>query len=164
MKKGFTIIEVLIYIAIATMLLFSLSSFIISVIDLRERAKVVGEIEQQGARIMDTITYSLRKADLINSPTPGNFSDNLSLIMTDPTKNPTVFNLSGQTLQITQGFTSPENLNNDSILVENLRFNNLSYPDTPGVVQIQFTLKYNYLNSRSVIDYQKTFQSSASLR
>ena len=164
MKKGFTIIEVLIYIAIATMLLFSLSSFIISVVDLRERAKVVNEIEQQGAQLMDTITRILREADSINSPTPGTFADNLSLSISEPAKNPTVFNLSNQILQITQGFASPENLSNNSVLIEDLKFINLSYPDTPGIVQIQFTLKYNYLNNRKNFNYIKTFQSSASLR
>ena len=163
-NRGFTIIEVLIYISISTMLLFALSSFIVSILETRERSKMISEVEKQGIYIMEVMTRNVREAQTINNPEVGNFSESLSLNLTEAEKNPTIFNLEDGKIIFQQGSNPPMDLHNNLITIEDLKFTNLSRPDTPGIVQIQFTLKYNYLTNRPIYNYEKKFQSSVSLR
>ncbi len=163
-KQGFTIIEILFYIAISSILILGLTAFMISVTEINQRSKIVEEVEQQGAQVMELILRSIRKADSINNPTIGNSSNSLSLVMIEIGKNPTLFNLSNQTLQITEGINSAQALNNNLVNVSDLSFTNLSRPETSGIIRVQFTLNYNHPSQEGIFNYEKTFVSSASLR
>lgn len=162
-NQGFTLIELLLYITISTILFLSLSSFVVSLIQMKDRFKLTTEIDRQGLQIMELITRKVRQAESINYPLPGNFSNSLSISTDELDKNPTIFSLVEQNLQLTEGASSLVILNNDLLILSDLNFINLSRPSTEGIIQIQFTLKNNNLSSRSFYNFEKKFQSSASL-
>lgn len=141
--EGFTLIELLLYISIVGVILASVSVFFFIILQSEVKNQAIVEVEQQGAQMMQRITHKIRNAGSINSPLPGQSSASISL-------DTGSFNISD--------FVFPE------VSASNLIFKNLSKSDTPGIIQVQFTLSYNNPENKQEYDYSKTFYGSASLR
>lgn len=163
-SSGYTLIELLLYIAIISALLTSVTMFLGASVESRVKNQSISEVEQQGTLAMELITQTIRNADGITTPTTGASGSTLTLIVPTGALSPTTFNLSSGTLQITEGVNSAVPLTNSKVQVTSLTFRNLSRPSTPGVVQVAMTIsRVNALN-RNEYDYQKTFTTSAALR
>jgi len=161
MKKAFTLIELLVYITISTIILFAVVDFIISIDHMKKRATLIQEVENQGLNIVNIITQKIRNADYIIGPIVGSPEENLSLNMLSPNAQ-VVFTLQGTNLEMKDEFANVEFINNNLVLVNNLKFINLSKPETQGSIKIEFTLKYNTTNP--IYNYEKTFYATGSLR
>jgi prepilin-type N-terminal cleavage/methylation domain-containing protein len=164
MQKGFTLIESLLYLTIAAIILTAMSTLLTIALQARVKSQAIAEVEQVGSRALHLIAQTIRNAESINSPSVGNSASTLSLSVSNATNNPTIFNLAGYTLQITEGSKSAIALNSTSVLISNLSFKNFSATNTSGIIQIQFTAMYNNPENRQEYDYTKTFITSASLR
>ena len=115
-------------------------------------------------RDRERITQAVRSASGINSPSMGNSANSLSLQMANPDLNPTVFEVSEDKIRLSQGISGPYELTTDELEVTNLNFTNLSYPDTPGTVRIEMTIKHK--NPGEIMEYEALIDmaSSVSLR
>jgi len=162
-NHGFTLVELLLYIGIASVLLVVISLFLSTILEARLKQQSMMEIESQGTQIMEQITQAIRNAEGINSPNPGGSSSTLSLAMSNG-NNPTLFALSSETLNITEGATSPIPLSNDRITVSDFNVTNTSRADTPGILKIEFSLTHKNPSGRNEYTYSKTFETSSSLR
>lgn len=163
-NQGFTLIEVLLYLAIASALLFAVSGFVVLSFQSRAEGQVISEVEQQGQHMLQTITNRVRGSGAITTPAASTNGTTLTLATSSGATNPSVVSLSGTTLSITEGSGSPVILHNSQVNVSGLTFTNASRPSTPGIVRIQFTLSYNSTSSRREYNYSKVFYGSASLR
>jgi len=161
--KGFTLIELVIYVGLTAILILVLSSVVSGVIRAKARNQAISEVENQGAQIMNQITQSLRNAATLNSPTAGSSAASLSLNSDTAGNNPTIFSISGTTLQISENGTVVA-LHNNLANASNLSFKNLARAGTPGSIQIQFTLAYNNTGNQVEYNYSKTFNGAAGLR
>ena len=163
MKKGFTLIEFLIYIAIVGSILVLMTGFFWNIVFGSVKENSYQEIQQNGRFAMTKITQEIKKANEINNPLPGNSADFLSLAMANPDFNPTIFDLNEGELRITQGTTGSFELTTDRVIVSNLLFTNLSYPDTPGTIRIE--MRINHLNPANRSEYEALidFKSTVSL-
>jgi prepilin-type N-terminal cleavage/methylation domain-containing protein len=164
MRKGFTLVEMLLYIAILSIIIMAFSSFFFLSYTSRIKAAAIAEVEQQGSQTMSLITQNIRNATSIASPTAGVSAGSLTLTEYIGANSPTVFDQSVDTLRITEGVATAVNLTSNRIVVSNLSFQNLSRPSTPGVVQIKFTLTHINPSNRGEYIYSKNFTSTASLR
>lgn len=163
-RRGFTLVELLLYVSIAGIIFLSLSSFLASFLESRVKNETIAEVEQQGLQIMQLITQTARNAEAINSPSVGTSASTLSLDVVTGANDPTIFDLSSGVVRITEGAGSATSLNNSSVSASGLTFYNLSRASTPGIVRIQFTLTHSNPESRNEYNYSKTFVSSAALR
>ena len=163
-KKGFTLIELMLYVGIISTVVFISSVFLIMLLQSREKNQTISEIEENGVQIMETITQTIRNSEGINSPSSGSSSGSLSLGMTDGSKDPTIFDLSGSTIRITEGSGSSVPLSSSRVELTGLSFKNLSRPNTPGNITVQFTMTHFNPGSRNEFEWSKTFYGSASLR
>lgn len=161
--NGFTLVEVIIYVAIFSIFVGSLASFSNLINSSRTNNQITLEVNNQGNQAVRVITQSIRNATAINSPTVGTNSSSLSINTTTPSKNPTVFSVSGGILYITEGVSAQVALTNNKVSVQNLSFNNLSKPSTSGSIQIRFTLNNAILNSSS-INRSVDFYGSATIK
>lgn len=133
-------------------------------LEARVKQQTIAEIEQSGTQVMQTTTQLIRNAETINSPATGASSSTLSLDVVDAAKDPTIIELSGGVIYITEGAGSAVPLTAAPVNVDSLTFYNLSRSGTPGVVRLQFTLTYTNPSGRQEYDYTKTFYGSASVR
>lgn len=162
-KKGFSLLETIIYIAIFSMIITTIVSFGTNMTTSRLNNQNILEVNDQGRNVMKTITQTLRNGSQINSPTTSNTSSSLSLVTSLPATSPTVFSESGGVLYVTEGTGSQIALTNNKVIVSNLLFSNFSRPNTPNIIKISFTIT-NANPSGMSGTYSFTFNGSAQLR
>jgi len=141
-ENGFSLIELLLYISLSGIILLSILTFMASLLDARVKNQAIAEVDQSGTAIMQLITQTIRNATAINSPSSGTSASTLSLNTAVPANNPTVFDLSGGAIRITEGAGSPVNISSSRVVVSNLNFQNLSQPSAPGNIRLSFTLTH----------------------
>jgi len=142
-NKGFSLIELIIYISLVSVILLSITSFSFTLLNARSRNEVIAEVEQQGVLAMQKITQTVRNAEDINS---------------------VVFDAANDALRITRNGGVPVDLTNSRVLVSDFSFDDLSRPGTPGLVRVQFTVSHKNPGAKALFEYSKTFYGSASLR
>lgn len=163
--RGFTLVEMSLYVAICSLILFSLSSFFSFLAESRVKSQAISEVNQQGFFVMNTITSAIRNARTIDVPGIGTSSTTLSITTQDALTSPSVFSLSSSTLMIKEGSAAPVALTNSRISVSPILFENVSSSSsTDRIVRISFTLFSRTTNSQQQYNYTKTFKGSATLR
>lgn len=167
MKKtyaGFTLVELLLYISIASVMLLAISAFLSVLLESRIKNQTVAEVEQQGLQVMQRITHVARNASGINTPTQGASATSLSLATYTGVTNPTVFDLSAGTIRVKEGASAVVSLTNSKVTASELTFQNLTRTGTAGAVHVQFTLSYVNTSGNNAYSYTKTFNAGVALR
>ncbi len=163
-NQAFTLIESLLYLAIAATMLVAVMGFLTAVLQARVKYQTISEVEQQGAFAMSAITQTLRGAQTINLPNAGSSGSQLSVSGSGFPGNPIVFNNNSGTLTETIGSQSGIALTGPNITLSNLSFSNLSSSGSPGLIRVEFTVSYNSPSAGQEYNYQANFYDSASLR
>lgn len=163
-QKGFTLLELLLYIATSAAILLVISGFLSVLLRARIKNQTVADVEAQGQAAMQLMTQTIRNSATINSPAQGISAAFVSLNTYTTVNNPTIFDLSGGVLRIKEGAATTIPLTNSRVVVSGLSFQNLSRTSSPGTVRVQFTLTHVNLGGRNEYTYAKTFTGSASLR
>lgn len=169
--RGFTFIEILLYISIVVFLMGTLMQFGISVISNGAKNSTQQEVYEAARYISERLKYEIRNAVDINTGS-SNFSSNLaqnagqklSLKGVAP-NDPLLIDVQGGKARITAGTNSPVVLNSADTAVTNLTFTNLSSLDSK-TKHIVFTLTViaNYNSTRQEYKESITIESSAELR
>jgi len=162
-KDGFTLIEILLYVSIAGAILLSVSIFWTILLQARVKNQTMAEVESQGAFVMELITQTVRNSEVIVSPAIGASSASATLTVAAP-KNPTIFDMSGGVIRITEGVSAAVSLTNSRVVASELTFQNLTGAATPGTMRVNFTLTHVNPGGKNEYDYSKTFYGNASLR
>ena len=161
--KGFTLVELLLYIGLAATILISLSVFSAETLAARVKNQTIAEVEEQGRAVLQLITQAVRNADSIIAPATSTSGASLSLSMADATISPTIFDLASATLRLREGDGAPVLLTNTRVTA-NFTIRNLSRASTPGTIGIQLTVTHVNPDQRAEYEFTKTFYGSASLR
>jgi len=162
--KGFTLIELILYIAIASIVLGVVTLFLRSLVEGKIKSDTIAEVEQQGLQITHRITRAIRSSEGIISPAQGLSGASLTLDTVNASDDPTIFDLAVDTIRITEGAGSAITLNNGIVTASNLLFYNVSSTDTPGIIKIEFVLTSVNPAGRNEYDYTRTFYGTAALR
>lgn len=163
-KKGFTLIELILYIAIVGIISLVLIVFLGDLLESRIKNQTIMEVEQQGELIMQRVLQAGRNANFITSPATSTSGGGLTLVMVSSTLNPTIFALSGGAITLKEDGLNTYDLNNNKVLVSNLVFSNLSRVGTRGNFRVSFTVSASSTPGRYEYEYSKNFIGSASLR
>lgn len=162
-SRGVTLIELLLYFAISSMLLLSASSFTATAFKARARSEVLTEVEQQGRFIVDQIVSSVESARAINSPASGSGS---TLILTTPdvAVSPTIFTVNSGKIEIKEGAAAPEPLHSDTVRVESFLVTQVGYASAPHVVRVELSLAYNSSSDSPEFNYVQSFTTTVGAR
>ena len=164
MKKGFTILELLLYIGILSVVIFSIAFFIQMMMSARLKSQTIAEVEQQGQQVMQKITQVIRNANSITAPTAGASGASLTIDVYDAGKDPTVFDVALNVLRIKEGAAAVIPLTSSRVNATGFSVHNLSRASTAGTVRIQFTLTHVNTSQKNEFEYSKTFYGSANIR
>ncbi|MBI5037935.1 MAG: prepilin-type N-terminal cleavage/methylation domain-containing protein [Candidatus Kerfeldbacteria bacterium] len=162
-QKGFTLMEILIYLAISGIIIAGVSTLLYVMLGARVKQQTINEVEQQGAFMMRYITQAVRNADAITEPASG-AAVNLTLNMYDLTDDPMVISLTGNTLSVSRAGEPAIALHSDRVEIANVAFTNVSYAGTPGALSITYTVRSVNPSGRQEYSYEKTFYGSATIR
>ena len=97
-QRGYTLLELLLYVTILSALLTTVVFFFGTVTDARVKNQTVLEVNDQGTMLMDYLTQTIRTATSITAPAAGLAGPSLMLTVPTGSLSPTTFNLSGTTL------------------------------------------------------------------
>jgi type II secretory pathway pseudopilin PulG len=163
-QRGYTLIELLLYVVIVGALLTTVTFFYGTVTAARVKNQTIIEVNDQGAAVMDYVTQTIRNATAITAPATGLSAASLTLAVPTGSLSPTVFSLTGSapiTIQVKEGAGAQVPLTNDDVQISGLTFKNLSRAATPGSVQVSFVIGRVNPNNVNEFDYQKTFTATA---
>lgn len=168
-RSGLTLIELLLYIAIFSIIITTVVSVAISATAQRVKNNAVAEVDYQGEAVMSYISQTIRNAGSVNSPIANNSAGSISVNSATPTNNPTVFDSisdgSRQRIRSREGSPAVDNyLTNNRVTVTNISFVNSTVSGSLDSIRIQFTLQYYNPSGRPELNYQKTFYGGVTLR
>jgi type II secretory pathway pseudopilin PulG len=165
-KKGFTLMEVLIYISVLTILIVAIFSLLVWLMRSNVKTKVMGEALDNAKRAVETMAYEIGEAKTIYSPTSS--SNQLSLetkkqLPEGETKTYLDFYICGTQLCLKRESQGPVAITSDKVEVANLTFTKII---TGGKQSIQIDITVNYKNPSSTPEYNASVHlvSTASLR
>ncbi len=163
---GFTMVELIIYLSIIGIFLVSAISLSLQVLSGNEKERSFLEVNQNARFALDKIVQEIRIAGDLNagSSTFNTSPGVLSLANATPALNPTIFDVSGGRLRVTQGVGSPIFLTSSRVNVSNLVFKNLSVTGRTKVISIQLTLNHLNPSNDSIYEATYTIEGSAVLR
>ena len=169
-NKSFTLIEILVYLGVLAIIISTVSSFFLWAIRSNTKTKVMRETLDNARRAMEIITYEIKEAKSIYTPTTT--STQLSLETTHylpqgENKTYIDFYLCGTastTLCFKKESQNPVALTSDRVEVKNLSFTQIATTSTSPSLQIN--LEISYKNPSNLPEYQASvnLSSVASLR
>lgn len=161
MQKGFTLIEIILYIAIVTIMLSALVPFAWDIIGGASKSNTEQEVFSQGRFISERIKYEIRNSAGINSVS----ATSISLVNSVPASDPTVIDLSNGNIRIRQGVGTAVNLNSPDITASALTFtNNTSADNKSKNISFQFSLNASYGSARQEFMETTTIRGSGEVR
>jgi len=159
-KDSFTLMEILVYIGVLSLIVVTFSSFLLWLSSSTTRARAMREVLDNARRAVEIMTYEIKKAKNISST-----STATHLFLENATA--TEFYLCGTastTLCLKKESESPVNLTSDKVEIKNLTFTQIATATTTPSVQIN--LKVDYKNPGDIPEYQASVSitSTVSLR
>jgi type II secretory pathway pseudopilin PulG len=160
-EYGFTLIELILYIALITLILSALVPFAWNMIESGVKSSVQQEVNANARYISERIKYEVRNATGINSVA----ATSISLATATPATNPTVIDLSGGNIRIKQGTGAAVNLNSSNTVINSLTFTNLTSGDTKTKnIQFVFTTAASFGVARQEYQDSVVIEGDAEVR
>lgn len=162
--KSFSLIEVLLYLSMVSIIVLTVSVLLSGVLSSRIKTQVFLEVESQGQQILDQISQSISEAGGIITPAAGLSGQVLSLQGTLGGSVPATYQLESSNLTINQSGQPSRPLNNSKIIISNLNFTNSLNPGSAvPSIRVFFTITSYNPSNRNEYFYQKNFQTTATL-
>jgi len=167
MNKGMTLIEIILYVAILSLISTAFITIAINMMSLKTKSVSQQEIGSNLRFITQKINYEIRNAKSIFSTT----SSSLTLTTFDVSRNPTVFDLNNGHIRMGFGnsgscpVTNPCILNSNLINISEFSVTNLSSSDNQ-TQNIRYTVSGNYINpsGRQEFDAFNSITDSVEIR
>lgn len=174
LRRGFTLVEVLLYIAIVAVIIFAIGTSVQAFLEARVKNQAIAEVNNQGGRAMQMILQAIRNATAINNFTSSSFN----LTMPVAAQNPTCFQLTNSKIQMQEGtsgcagtWIDLTDANKVTVAIISGSgdagiFTNLSRTGTPGIIRARYNVTYVQPAGVNVYfqSYNKNFQGAASRR
>ena len=167
---GFMLTEILVYIAVLSIVVLAISSLVLWSVRLNAKAKATREVVHNARRVMETMIYEAKGADYLYEPNSvfGSHPGQLSLVTKEYLPAGEVetyidFYLCGTGLCLKKESQDPISLISDSVRVDKLVFYKVGSEDACSV-QIELAISYKNPANRSEYQALIDLTSSVSLR
>lgn len=165
-KAGFTLIEIILYIALVSIFISGAIHFAWDIVYARAKSGVEREVNENLRIASDRISYEIRNASAINSIS----SSSLCLGSSDATYNPILIYLSSGQVHLGWGggsvnctsLTNDVLLTSNNVTVSNLTFT--SYSSAPATYNVAFSFTVDSTGTRSEWQKSQTYRSTVEMR
>lgn len=149
--EGFTLLEVLIYSGLVTVIVsFSLLATY-QLIEFTDRGKHLRELAENQKLLEQKIYWALQSVSVINSPAAGATSTALSINKSNYGENPVVIDSLDSAARLQRASGTPQLITNDLVFVQDLNFHQFDFSGQPAI-QITGTLFNEFTSSTAAID------------
>ena len=166
-KRGFTLIETIIYVALIGFIVTGFVAFGISIAAARAKAHAIEEVESNARAAFDILSVKVRGAAHVTSPAKGISLDGLMgpLLLDMPGSDPDVtFSVSGVMLYLTPAAGSPVTLLGKEVIVSSLTYKNLSEVGERDNLRVIATFQYKNPSGDNLYNYSQKLEMAISLR
>lgn len=147
-SRAFSLVEVLVYIAIFVVVSISLFSVLTTVLNIERGETTRVEVGEQLSYISDSLKYLIAETSLVDVA-EGVPVEILLLRRNEAALDPTIVYSTSGALYVKEGLASPYALTDERVSVEDLHFQKFSPAGGPAVVEISVTLGSSNPNPRS---------------
>lgn len=166
-NKGFTLMEILVYVAVLAIIISAISSFLLWAIDSNTKTRVMRETLDNARRAMEIMIYEIKEAKSIYTPTTT--STQLSLETTHyvpegEKKTYIDFYLCQSRLCLKKESQDPIALTSDKVEIKNLSFTQVATTSTNPSIEINLAIKYKSPSNQPEYQAAVNLSSTASLR
>jgi len=173
--RGFTLVELILYVALVGILLTAGAIFAGDVVLGSVKGRIKAKVQSEARFAMEKIRQEIVKGNNIISPTQENSGNNFQIeIPGSPASTLTCFQVSNNKLQMSEGGTMVpiacstdwKDLTSGEVEISNLVFSNISSGTSLGeeAVKINLTLKNKNPGGKKEFDAEATVETSISLR
>lgn len=134
--SGFTLIEMLLYLSIASALLIIVSTTSIGLLRVSEKTTVFTELHYANTLIAETLERVARDAYAVTSPLPGATSSAVTFSMHDTALNPTRISIDNGVVSITEGTGTATALHGNAVRATMLEFINTTASGSNDAVRM----------------------------
>lgn len=170
-KKGFTLIEMLIYVSIMSMMILVIGAFIPKVVVSNLYLQAKGQALDNARIALNTIEYEVKNASDIYAPTsvfgesPGQLSlESLKNLPADETNTFIDFYVDDERLFMKKEGRDPLLLTAEKVKVSNLEFTNLNIGTSYPAVRVSLTVFYSSSSATVQDQSSVTLTSTISMR
>ena len=161
--RGFSLLEVLIYVSILSILVVVVSNIFISLSRGSGQSQAKNEVNSSISFVNELIKQDIKNASVISIPVSGGSSNTLSLVRGGLV---VVYDVSGGYLRRKEGSAVPVNITNSNIIVGEPNFirvenTNLVFNTTSISIQVIITFSYN--STSPDWSYSSSLQTTVSL-
>lgn len=165
MNRGFTLVEIILYITIVSVLLVVIVQYWNGLVGNAVRIRLEQDAQDSSRFAVETIGGYIRQATGVSSPGLGATGTVLQLAMPDAADDPTIIDVDSGTLRVTEGNDGPFEIIPEKVEITNIEFSNLTAStSTPGVVQVNFIMTALQPTAGQFTQISKTIQTSFALR
>lgn len=138
-RRGFTLIELILYIGITAMVVVALTRAMLTILGTRERVESVSSVQQELRFVMDRLTYVARGAVAVETGASlfGTGHSVLALSVRGEPDVPVIFSLSGSAIVMREGTGGVLPLTSRRIIVDELLFEPLTASGGSVVLSIR---------------------------
>jgi hypothetical protein len=137
-KNGFTLVELLVFIGLFSILLLVLTQMFVNIMEAQLNSQATSGISQDSRYILNRIMYDIHRADSLNSPSAlGASANSLSLRING---NNYIYNQVDDNLILTANSTDYQ-LNSFDTIISNLQFQRLGTASNPALIKVMYTIK-----------------------
>ncbi|MBF8280254.1 MAG: hypothetical protein HW383_27 [Candidatus Magasanikbacteria bacterium] len=163
MRRGFTLIEVIIYVAMISLFMTALVTFAVNVMLARAKNNSISDINQEARHILRRMETAIVNSKYILSPATSTAAAFFQLRMASSTLNPTSFEVSNGAVAIKEGNGATTTLTSSRVTFDAPYFYNLSVNTTP-TLRLQFRSGLTDPNNSSDFIYAVYWDTSVTAR
>lgn len=163
-QLAFTLIELLIYMGILSILLFILTDIFVATLNVKSESESQAAVQQNGRYILAKLMYDINQADSISTDSislPGNNSDRLKININGSERLYEVLP-TNKRLYLTVAGTDSYELNSPETEISGLNFINIGNNPGKSTIQISFTLTSTMI--KNTVHEVESFQTTVGLR
>lgn len=154
-EKGFSLVEVLIYIAVAATLLMVATGFIREILKVRNKVTILSKVEQSARFAMNRMVTEIRFAESVEVLD----ENTLRLSVSDPERDPVLFDLADGVLYVREGASEDWlALTGNDVKVGDVLFDDRTTPNSADIVKVTLSVSHPDTNltpdSQAVIELE----------
>lgn len=155
LRRGFTLIELIVYMGLMSIFLLTLTEIFLSVLDVQTESQQNSSVEQDGKYILARLNYDISQASTITSPASLGQSANAATLVISGVNY--TYDGSGSSLILTNNYGASQ-INSDGSTISNVSFSRLGNSGGKNSLQIKFRLtsSSNRNAGREMRDFQTT--------
>lgn len=142
-RKGYTLVELLIFLAISSVALVAFVGILVIVVQLQVRQTSTGSVQQESTALLQQMQYYVQNSSLVDMPINAVGTSTLRLRMASSSVDPTTITLVNGMVYLQQGSATATPLTSSRVTVSNLLFVRHANPPSHDTVSISFTTTYN---------------------